>query len=112
MERCITFLLGRRWMVLTVTTLLVAAGWMAWTRLPIDAFPDVTNVQVMVLTEAPGLSAVDVEQQITYPIEQQMGGVPHVTRCARSPRPDFPRSLSSFRTTRISILPGSKFLND
>ena len=60
--------------------LLATAGWLAWNRLPIDAFPDVTNVQVMVLTEAPGLSSVDVEQQITYPIEQQMGGVPKVTQ--------------------------------
>ena len=95
MERCITFLLGRRWMVLTVTTLLVAAGWMAWTRLPIDAFPDVTNVQVMVLTEAPGLSAVDVEQQITYPIEQQMGGVPHVTQV---------RSLSKAGLSQVIVV--------
>ncbi|MBI5444985.1 MAG: efflux RND transporter permease subunit [Deltaproteobacteria bacterium] len=79
MHRFVEFLLHRRWLVLSLTGLLVVLGALAWTRLPIDAFPDVTNVQVMVLTEAPGLSSVDVEQQITYPIEQQMGGVPKVT---------------------------------
>ncbi|MDP2106815.1 MAG: efflux RND transporter permease subunit, partial [Desulfobulbaceae bacterium] len=73
MERFINILLARRWVTLTLTAIFALAGWVAWTRLPIDAFPDVTNVQVMILTEAPGLSTVDVEQQITYPIEQQMG---------------------------------------
>ena len=68
---------------------------MAWTRLPIDAFPDVTNVQVMVLTEAPGLSSVDVEQQITYPIEQQMGGVPKVTQV---------RSLSKAGLSQVIVV--------
>ncbi len=76
MHALITFLMRQRWFVIAATLLLCLGGWVAWTRLPIDAFPDVTNVQVMVLTEAPGLSAVDVEQQVTYPIEQQMGGVP------------------------------------
>ncbi len=65
-------------MVLFLTLLLVVTGIVAWISLPIDAFPDVTNIQVMVLTEAPGLSAVDVEQQISYPIELQMGGIPRV----------------------------------
>lgn len=80
MRRLLELLLQRRWLVLSLTATLVTLGTLAWMRLPIDAFPDVTNVQVMVLTEAQGLSAQDVEQQITYPIEQQMGGVPHVTQ--------------------------------
>ena len=67
----------------------------AWTRLPIDAFPDVTNVQVMVLTEAAGLSAADVEQQVTYPIEQQMGGVPRVTQV---------RSLSKAGLSQVIVV--------
>mgnify|MGYP000157906011 CR=1 FL=1 len=65
--------LSQRLLVLVLTCVLIGFGVRATTRLSVDAFPDVTNVQVMVLTEAPGLSAVDVEQQITYPIEQQMG---------------------------------------
>jgi cobalt-zinc-cadmium resistance protein CzcA len=74
MRAFIEFLLRRRILVLSLTGILAVGGMIAWTRLPIDAFPDVTNVQVMILAEAPGFSAVDVEQQVTYPIEQQMGG--------------------------------------
>lgn len=73
-------LLSRRWAVLCIGALLCLAGLIAWFRLPIDAFPDVTSVQVMVLAKAPGLSARDVEQRITYTIEQQMGGLPRVAQ--------------------------------
>ena len=73
------WLVKRRWTVLFVGALVVVGGFIAWTQLPIDAFPDVTNIQVMVLSKAAGLSAADVEQRITYPIEQQMGGLPKVT---------------------------------
>jgi heavy metal efflux system protein len=72
------WLVTRRWAVLSVAALTVIGGFVAWSRLPIDAFPDVTNIQVMVLSKAVGLSAVDVEQRVTYPIEQQMGGLPKV----------------------------------
>ncbi|MBV5329525.1 MAG: efflux RND transporter permease subunit, partial [Chlorobium sp.] len=95
MERFTQLLITRRWAVLVVTFLLATAGWFAWNRLPIDAFPDVTNVQVMVLTEAPGFSSVDVEQQITYPIEQQMGGVPKVTQV---------RSLSKAGLSQVIVV--------
>ncbi|MEK6201706.1 MAG: efflux RND transporter permease subunit, partial [Desulfobulbaceae bacterium] len=95
MEQFINIILARRWVVLTLTAILAIGGWVAWTRLPIDAFPDVTNVQVMVLTEAPGLSSVDVEQQITYPIEQQMGGVPKVTQV---------RSLSKAGLSQVIVV--------
>ena len=48
-------------------------------RLPIDAFPDVTGTQVMILSQSPGLAAVDVEQRVSYPIELAMRGLPRVT---------------------------------
>ena len=95
MNSYFTFLLRQRWFVLAATVLLCIAGWIGWTRLPIDAFPDVTNVQVMVLTEAPGLSAADIEQQVTYPIEQQMGGVPRVTQV---------RSLSKAGLSQVIVV--------
>jgi len=95
MHKFIEFLLHRRVLVLTLTGILVIAGAIAWTRLPIDAFPDVTNVQVMILTEAPGLSSVDVEQQVTYPIEQQMGGVPKVNQV---------RSLSKAGLSQVIVV--------
>jgi cobalt-zinc-cadmium resistance protein CzcA len=80
MSRFARILLSQRWAALFFGALLVGGGVVAWFRLPIDAFPDVTNVQVMVLTKAPGFSAEDVEQRVTYPIEQQMGGLPKVVQ--------------------------------
>ena len=73
------WIVNRHWTVLFVGALIAIGGFVAWTQLPIDAFPDVTNIQVMVLSKAAGLSAADVEQRVTYPIEQQMGGLPKVT---------------------------------
>ena len=95
MHAYIAILLRQRWFVVAATLLLCIAGWVGWTRLPIDAFPDVTNVQVMVLTEAAGLSAADVEQQVTYPIEQQMGGVPQVIQV---------RSLSKAGLSQVIVV--------
>jgi len=74
----ITWLLKNRFLVLLAAAVAVVAGVVAWTRLPIDAFPDVTNTQVMILSKAPGLAAVDVEQRVSYPIEQVMRGLPRV----------------------------------
>ena len=80
MRRFANALLSQRWATLLLAGLAVAAGIVAWIRLPIDAFPDVTNIQVMVLTKAAGLSSEDVEQQVTYPIEQQLGGLPGIVQ--------------------------------
>jgi cobalt-zinc-cadmium resistance protein CzcA len=91
----IELLLKRRLLVVSLTLLVAAAGAAAWMRLPIDAFPDVTNVQVMVLTEAPGLSPADVEQQVTWPVEQQMGGVPKVIQV---------RSLSKAGLSQVVVV--------
>jgi len=76
--RAIQWVLGNRFLVLLVTAALVVGGGVAWTRLPIDAFPDVTNTQVMVLARAPGLAAVDVEARVSFPIEQHLRGLPRV----------------------------------
>jgi heavy metal efflux system protein len=77
--RSLTWLLRNRLLVLAATAVLVAAGVLAWTRLPIDAFPDVTGTQVMILAQSPGLAAVDVEQRVSFPIELAMRGLPRVT---------------------------------
>ncbi len=76
MERLIRIITRQRLLVFLFTAVLVGMGVSSWRRLPIDAFPDVTNTQVMVLTEAPGLSPVDVERQITTPIELALAGLP------------------------------------
>jgi len=74
------WILRSRLLVVLIMAVLVVAGSMAWSRLPVDAFPDVSNVQVMILSKAPGLAAVDVEQRVSYPIEQEMRGLPKVTQ--------------------------------
>ncbi len=78
----------RRWpLILILAGLLAAAGLVAFRELPIDAFPDVTNIQVQILTEGPGLSPIEVERFVTIPLELQMTGLPDLTEI---------RSLSKF----------------
>ena len=91
----VIWLLKNRLLVLLTTGALVAAGIVAWLRLPIDAFPDVTNTQVMILSKAPGLAAVDVEQRVSYPIEQVMRGLPRVKQV---------RSLSKAGLSQVVII--------
>ena len=74
----IKFILTQRLMVIMAAAALSVAGVIAWRMLPIDAFPDVTNVQVMVLSDAPGLASVDVEQRVTFPVEKSLQGLPRV----------------------------------
>ena len=78
LDHTVKFVLRQRLLVLLGAVLLLGAGAVAWHNLPIDAFPDVTNVQVMVLTNAPGLAPGEVERQISFPIEIEMGGLPDV----------------------------------
>ena len=68
----------RRVAALFVTGVVAAFGLYAYLGTPIEAYPDVTNTQVMILSKAPGLAAVDVEQRVSYPIEQVMRGLPRV----------------------------------
>jgi len=72
-----------RMMVLILTGVIGVIGVISLLRLPIDAFPELTNQQVMILTEAEGLGPLDVELQISVPIETVMGGLPHL-RMVRS----------------------------
>ena len=76
MEKFISFVLRQRILIIIAGLGMIAAGIFSWINLPIDAFPDVTNVQVMILTEAEGLGPAEVERLITYPIEIEMQGLP------------------------------------
>jgi cobalt-zinc-cadmium resistance protein CzcA len=78
MDKFISFMLRQRILILIATLGLVAVGIFSWLKLPIDAFPDVTNMQVMILTEAEGLGPAEVERLVTYPIEIEMQGLPDV----------------------------------
>jgi len=71
--------LRRPFLILTFAGLLTLLGFYAFRTIPIDAFPDVTSVLVQVVTKAPGLSPEEVERLVTFPIEQQVTGVPHLT---------------------------------
>ena len=76
MTRILDFFLSNRWLVLIAMVLLVAAGLIVMTHLPIEAFPDLTNNQVVVTCQAPGMSPVEVEQLVTFPLETTMLGLP------------------------------------
>src|SRR5215216_6697273 len=78
-DRLITGALRHRIAVMIATLLLAAAGAWAFATLNTDAFPDLTPNQVLVMTTAPGLSPVEVEQQVTYPMEVAMLGLPRNT---------------------------------
>jgi len=78
-NRIISGALSQRVLVAVFSVALIGYGIYAMQQLNVDAFPDVTNVQVQINTEAPGLAAVEVEQLITFPIESVMNGLPDVT---------------------------------
>ncbi len=84
-DRILDFAVQRRWLVLLLTLLAAGFGLYAATRLPIDAVPDITNNQVQINTIAPSLSPVDIEKQVTYPIEAALAGIKGL---------DYTRSLS------------------
>ena len=79
LDRLITFALQERVFVLAVSLAVAIAGWYAWKNLPIEAFPDVQDVQVQIITQAPGQAPEEVERSVTLPIELQMSGVPRMT---------------------------------
>ncbi|PYP93217.1 MAG: hypothetical protein DMG65_01725 [Candidatus Angelobacter sp. Gp1-AA117] len=68
--------LANRWMVLGGLALLVGGGLYAMFTIPVEAFPDLTNNQIVVVTEAPGMAPREVEQQVTWPIELALMGMP------------------------------------
>src|SRR5262245_45254054 len=78
-----------------VTLLFAALGILSFTRLPIDAVPDITNVQVQVNTEAPGYTPLEAEQRITVPLETAMAGLAGL---------DYTRSLSRYGLSQVTIV--------
>ncbi|HET7774898.1 MAG TPA: efflux RND transporter permease subunit, partial [Azospira sp.] len=80
LERLVTFALAQRLFVIAGVLVLLAAGGYAVMNLPIEAFPDVQDVQVNIVTQAPGLAPEEVERSISLPIEREMNGVPRMTQ--------------------------------
>ena len=80
MEKLITFALQQRVFVIAIAIAIGIAGWYAWRDLPVEAFPDVQDVQVIVITQVPGQAPEEVERSVTLPIELVMAGVPRMTQ--------------------------------
>jgi cobalt-zinc-cadmium resistance protein CzcA len=94
-ERIIGFSIAQRWLVLAVVVGLAALGVWNFQRLPIDAVPDITNVQVQINTEAPGYSPLEAEQRITFPVEAALAVVPRLA---------YTRSISRYGLSQVTIV--------
>ena len=77
-RKLVDFSLNNRFIVLSLALLLFVWGAIAFKKLPVEAYPDVANTWVQVITQWPGRAAEEVEQQVTVPIEIQMNGIPHL----------------------------------
>ena len=95
LEQTISFSIRHRWLVLLAAVALAALGFYNYQRLPIDAVPDITNVQVQINTEAPGYSPLEAEQRVTYLVESAMAGLPRL---------DYTRSLSRYGLSQVTVV--------
>src|ERR1700727_105448 len=95
LNRIIDFTLAYRWLVLTGIAVLLGVGAYALYTIPVEAFPDLTNNQVVVVTDAPSLPPTEVEQLVTYPIERAMLGLPNKQEV---------RSLSKLGLSMVTIV--------
>lgn len=95
LEYIIQFSIQRRGLIMAAVIALCGLGLWNFTKLPIDAVPDITNVQVMINTEAPGYTPLEVEQRVTFPIETAMAGLPNL---------QFTRSVSRYGLSQVTII--------
>jgi cobalt-zinc-cadmium resistance protein CzcA len=91
----IRFSVSQRLLVLLMVAIMIGAGVYSLIELPIDAVPDVTNIQVQVLTAAPSLAPLEIERQITFPIEVAMSGLPDIAEI---------RSVSKFGLSAVTVV--------
>jgi cobalt-zinc-cadmium resistance protein CzcA len=91
----LSFAIRQRWLVLVGVFAMAVFGAWNFTRLPIDAVPDITNVQVQINSRAPGYSPLEVEQRITFPIETAMGGLPNLENT---------RSQSRYGLSQVTVI--------
>jgi len=94
-DSIIQFSIKQRWVILLLVLGTAILGAYNYTRLPIDAVPDITNVQVQINTEAPGYSPLEVEQRVTFAVENAMGGLPHL---------DYTRSVSRYGLSQVTVV--------
>lgn len=94
-ERIIRFCIEQRWLVMLAVLAMAALGAYSYTKLPIDAVVDISNVQVVVNSQAPGYSPLETEQRVTYPIETVMAGLPGLEQT---------RSLSRYGLSQVTVI--------
>lgn len=94
-ERLIRFAIDQRWLVLLAVLGMAALGVYSYQKLPIDAVPDITNVQVQINTEAKGYSPLETEQRVTFPIETVMAGLPNLQET---------RSISRYGLSQVTVI--------
>ncbi|WP_290610524.1 efflux RND transporter permease subunit [Arsukibacterium sp. UBA3155] len=94
-ESMLRLAIARRYLFLTLTLLIIAIGSWSYQQLPIDAVPDITNVQVQINTAAPGYSPLEAEQRITYPVETALYGLPNLS---------YTRSLSRYGLSQVTVV--------
>jgi cobalt-zinc-cadmium resistance protein CzcA len=99
----VDFALNNRFVVIAIALLLIFSGAISFHQLPVEAYPDIADNYVSVITQWPGRSAEEVEQQVTIPIEVQMAGLPHMT---------FLRSESIFGLSFITLIFDDSSVND
>ena len=97
LDRIIAHSIRNRWIVLIVVLALAGLGVWNFQRLPIDATPDITNVQVMINTEAEGYSPLEAEQRLTFPIETSLAGLPGL---------EYTRSVSRYGLSQVTAIFG------
>ncbi|MBN9352918.1 MAG: efflux RND transporter permease subunit, partial [Hyphomicrobium denitrificans] len=95
LERIIHLSIANRWLVMLAVLASAALGVWSFQRLPIDAVPDITNVQVQINTEAQGYSPLEVEQRITFPVETALAGLPGL---------DYTRSVSRYGLSQVTVI--------
>jgi cobalt-zinc-cadmium resistance protein CzcA len=95
LSKLLAFSVAHRWLIVVLTLAVGALGVYDFRRLPIDAVPDITNVQVQINTPVKALSPVEVERQVTFPIEWAMGGIPKLTEV---------RSLSRYGLSQVTVI--------
>lgn len=95
LERIIAYTLEHRSFVMLIVACIVVFGIYSFATIPIDAFPDVSNTQVEILSDAPGLSALEIERFVTFPIEMSMRGLPDVVQM---------RSITKFGLSVVTLV--------
>ena len=103
MRGLIDFALTNRFMVLALAILLLVWGAISFHNLPVEAYPDVANNYVQIITQWPGRAAEEVEQQVTIPVEIQMNGIPHLEHL---------RSVSLFGLSSVMLIFDDQSSND